>query len=110
MSIYSELQSNLRRKGIGSYLQNPDQLVVSNQNPAWPDSNCFWVTRRKKIWYVGTWSPAVYEVPLNVDISEVCDAVFHSSTRAIFTVEPALVDQWRLRRLTEEENEQLGFA
>ena len=110
MKSYNELASWLETKGIGSYLQSPDQMVISAENPAMPRSNCFWVTFRKGNWYVVTWSPAAYCVPVAQDIREVCESVFRSSEIAIYTVAPELVERFGLRRLTDNEMGEAGLV
>src|SRR2546425_917097 len=110
MSVYLELEQYLETKGIGSYLQNADQLVVSDDNPAMPSSNSFWVTHKNDAWYIGTWLPALYQVPADQDICHVCEIVFRSSSKAIYTIENALSQRFKLRRLTDQETEKLGLA
>jgi hypothetical protein len=107
---YLELQDRLSQKGIGSYFQNEDQLVISNENPAVPSTNSFWVTRKGHGWYLGTWLPAVYEGASDADLSTVCEAVFRSSDTALYTINPDLAKDLHLRRLTIQEVEQLGLA
>ncbi len=110
MSNYLELDRSLKAKGIGCYVQGPDQLVVSDENPAMPSTNTFWVTHKNGHWYIGTWLPAVYLVPTDLKISDVCEIVFRSSPKAIYTIDNALAEQLKLRRLTEQEVDLLGFA
>lgn len=100
----------MEAKGIGSYLQNPDMMVISNENPAWPQSNSFWVTFRKGSWYIITWLPAAYFLPADKNISAVCEAVFRSSATAIYTVAPELVERLGLRRLTDDEMDEAGLV
>jgi hypothetical protein len=110
MSAYHELAEGLRAKGIASHFQNSDQLVVANENPAMPGSNCFWVTNKNDKWYIGTWLPAVYRVPPEQNICHVCETVFRSSPTAIYRSERALAASLKLRRLALKEIEKLGFA
>lgn len=110
MNSYTELVQCLKAKGVNSYLQNAHQLVVSSQNPAMPNSNCFWVTITNERWYLGTWLPAIYQVPCDRDICSVCDLVLRSSSRAIYTVDATLVESLGLRRLDEQEAESLGLS
>ena len=110
MNTYAELETLLVAKGIGSYHQGPDRLVISNANPALPGSNCFWVTIKAGRWYIGTWLPAVYQVPVDVEISGVCEAVFGSSTQAIYTIDRALADRLGLKRLSVQDLEELALG
>jgi len=106
---FAELAHCLHNKGIGSYLQNPDLLVVSNEYPAMPSSNCYWVRKWNDAWHIGTWLPAAYLVPNEQDICLICQTIFRSAPTAIYTVDTDLAAQLGLRRLTEEEITQMGF-
>jgi len=110
MSSYAEVGKWLESKGIGCYLQGPDQMIVSEKNPAMPGSNCFWLTLRETDWYIGTWLPAAYHVPPAQDIQEVCESVFRSSTTAIYSISNDLVTRFNLHRLTDKQMEELGFT
>jgi hypothetical protein len=110
MQSYVELGKWLSTKGIASYFQGPDQMVISCQNPATPSSNCFWVSLKGGKWYLATWLPAVYCLPNVQDSPEACESVFRSSTTAIYTIAPDIVARYNLRRLSEGEIENLGLA
>ena len=109
-SPYEKLAAQLRAIGIATHLQNPDQMVVSNRNPATPTLNCFWVSRRNGVWYIGTFLPAVYEIHPDQDPGQACEAVFKSSQTAIYVVDPELAERLKLRRLDVGELRQKGFA
>jgi hypothetical protein len=107
MDSYVELADWLKRKRIGSYMQAADRLVVSNENPARPGRNCFWVTRKGGHWFLGTFLPAAYRVPVAEDIGPLCETVFHSSPTAVYTIDPSIISRYRLLVLTDEEAEAL---
>src|SRR6185312_7437805 len=106
MNSYQQLADCLHQRGIDSYFQNPEMLVVSGQNPAMPGSNSFWVTRIGEEWFIGTWLPAVYKATDGEKICDVCEAVFKSSPTAIYSVAPDLAAKLNLRRLTTSEMEE----
>jgi hypothetical protein len=108
MNAYQQLADCLFARGIESYFQNPELLVLSGQNPAMPSSNSFWVTLKGAEWFIGTWLPAVYRADAE-RICDICEAVFKSSPSAIWNVEPDLAAKLNLRRLTPDEMETLGF-
>ena len=83
-------------------------LVVSNENPAWPGSNSFWVTKKDQVWFLGTWAPAIYRIPSNQDVVKICEVVFRSSSRAIYAIEGSMVEEFKLDKLTDEEMESFG--
>jgi hypothetical protein len=105
----TDLAQCLAEKGVGSYLQNPDQLVVANSNPALPSGNCLWVSQIESVWCIGTWLPCAYLLPKDQSVCEVCAAVFHSSKEAIYDIDPILVRRFRLRRLSDDELSNLGW-
>jgi len=107
---YVDLADYLQGEGIKSYMQNPDLIVISNNYPALPSSNCFWAALRDNVWYVGTWLPAVYQVPAETNVGVVCKRVYESSSRAIYSIDADLATNLRLRELDEQEMERLGFA
>jgi hypothetical protein len=110
MDAYTELANYLGDAGIGSYMQNPNLLVISSNYPALPSSNCFWAAMRDSAWYIGTWLPAVYQVPTDANVGAVCKQVYESSSRAIYTVDPELAARLHLRELDEPEMAHLGFT
>jgi len=106
---YQYLADCLHARGIGNFLQNPELLVVSGQNPAMPNSNSFWVTKKSQNWFIGTWLPAVYQVKDEERLCDICESVFHSSTTAIYHIEPGLAATLNLHRLTSAEMTKLQF-
>ena|SRR5690349_10787663 len=109
MNSYQQLAESLHDRGIGSFLQHPEMLVVSGQNPAIPSSNSFWVTKKGEEWFIGTWLPAIYQAVNGKQLCDICEAVFRSSSTAIYSVAPDLAAKLNLRRLTSSEMEKLGF-
>lgn len=110
MNMFQHLAEWLEGRGIGSYLQSPEQLVVSSENPALPTSNCFWVRKKNGEWYIGTWLVAAYHVPPSQEIGRACELVYRSSSKAMYTIDSLLAERLELRRLTDEEMEELGFT
>jgi hypothetical protein len=109
MESYQQLADCLHARGIESFLQHPELLVISNQNPAMPDSNSFWFTKKDDVWFIGTWLPAIYQVADEKQICDICEAVFKSSPTAIYSVAPDLAAKLNLRRLTDSEMAECGF-
>jgi hypothetical protein len=91
-------------------MQESDQMIISGQNPAKPNTNCLWVTLRGADWYLGTWLPSAYHVLVPECIHEICESIFRSSSTAIYTIDPQLTGRHKLRRLSDEEIEELGFV
>lgn len=109
MDCYQQLAECLHVRGIESFLQNPEMLVVSGQNPAMPGSNSFWVTKRGEDWFIGTWLPAVYKVADEKRLCDICEAAFKSASSAIYSIEPDLAAKLNLSPLTDSEVEDYGF-
>lgn len=110
MNDYTDVARRLESKGIGNYFQNRDQLVVSNENPPTPASNTFWLTNRRGQWYLGTWLPAVYQVPKDRDVAEICEIVFRSSEKALYVIDAPIAMDLNLRRLSDHEAAELGLV
>lgn len=109
-NAYTELAKRLASKGIASYFQNSEMLVISDENPATPASNTFWLTNRSGQWYLATWMPAVYEVPKDRDLAEVCEIVFRSSEKAMYAIDAPVALDLNLRRLSDDEAAELGLV
>ena len=105
--MYDKLISCLERKRISAFFQNPSQLVVSAGIPNFPTVNSFWVTQVREQWYLSTWLPAVYRIPKEQNICELCAEVPQSSQTAIYRVEEHHVAKYGLERLSEEEADSL---
>jgi hypothetical protein len=109
MNTYQQLAERLHARKIGSFLQNSDLLVISGENPAMPHSNSFWVTKKDRAWFIGTWLPTIYLVADEKQLCDICEAVFKSSPTAIYTVAPDLTTKLNLHRLTNSEMKERGF-
>jgi hypothetical protein len=103
MMSYITLQNWLAARGIGSFMQNPGQMVISNKNPPMPGGNCFWVTLKNNDWVIATFLPAAYLVPKDQNIGNLCEAVLGSSATALYRLDESLIKQYNLRELTEDE-------
>jgi len=109
MNAYQQLADCLFARGIESYFQNPELLVLSGQNPAMPSSNSFWVTKKGEEWFIGTWLPTIYKVADEKQLGEICEAVFKSSPTAIYSMAPELAARLNLHRLSNSEMKERGF-
>jgi len=105
--MYSELRAGLAERGITSFLQSPNQLVIAASFPNFPTQNTFWITNRGGVWHVGTFLPTIYQVPAAVDICVVCEEILKSSATAIYKVNDDLVQKHSLTRLSDEQREGL---
>ena len=107
--LYRALISALAERSINAYLQGPDQLVVSTQRgSALPFAgNSFWVSRKGRRWYLCTWGPVCYEVPLQADLSSLCaEFVGHGCCAQTFVPED-LVQRYGLRQVDCDEFDRL---
>jgi hypothetical protein len=102
-AMYNELTECLAKKGIFSFFQKPEQLVVSLAFPHLPENNSFWVTHYQSVWYLCTWLPEMYRVPVNQDMCEVCAGILSSSKEAIYRVDDACIVKYQLDHLKPEE-------
>ena len=105
--MYDDLIACLERKGITSFFQNPNHLVIAAEVPNFPSSNSFWVTIHRGHWHLGTWSPRVYRVPTDQDMCELCADVLRSSETAIYSVAQNLILRFKLEELREKEVDEI---
>ena len=106
---YISLTKALATVGLTAQQSRPDQLIVSTQQgPVWPNTgNSFWLSLKQGFWYLSTWLPAVYRIPKEQNICELCAEVPQSSQTAIYRVEEHHVAKYGLERLSEEEADSL---
>jgi hypothetical protein len=105
--MYDQLVKCLAGRGISTFFQKPNQLVVCSTIPNDPASNSFWVTQLEGSWYLSTWLPAVYRIPDEQDVCAVCAAVLLASPTAIYTVDDQSVEAFGLERLPDGPTEVL---
>ncbi len=101
-----EIQSALRERGLCSYMQNGEQIVVSRQRgPAWPNrGNSFWIGRFGGEWFVVTWMPAAYRVPAEVSVVDVATAFVAVGDEAQHRIPADLVNRFGLTELGPDES------
>ena len=103
--MFEKVISDLNKAGVSSYLQGPGQLVVCTTIPNFPTSNSFWVTCRDGVWFISTWLPAIYRIPLTQQIADVCVAVLKSSQTAAYRISDECIRKFALEELNEREAE-----
>lgn len=103
------MQQELAERGMASYQQQPNQLVVSRQRgPVGPDrGNSFWICRIGGNWYISTWLPHVCRVPAGQSIVEVCEAFVDVGTKAQYRVPDDLVARFSLVEIDVDEFDRL---
>jgi len=105
--MYDLLIASLKDKGINAFLQEPRQLVVTPNVPYLPSFNSFWLAEFMGNWYLSTWLPAIYLIPKDKDICDVCVSVLRSSREAIYVIDETCADSLRLKRLSQDATELL---
>jgi hypothetical protein len=107
--LYKPLIASLAERSVSAYFQQAEQLVISTQaGPAWPFAgNSFWVSRRRRRWYLCTWGPVCYEVPPGKDFVALCTEFVKRGRCAQVFVPSELVQKHDLRQLECEEFERL---
>src|SRR5215472_4882017 len=83
---YIPLIEALGRVGLVAQRNLPDQLIVSaREGLVSPEGgNAFSLSYRAGLWYLSTWLPRHYRVPVNQDIFALCSACIHSRTWAMY--------------------------
>src|SRR5262245_53804192 len=105
---YDALAKALGKLGLTGHMQNEDQLIVSSQDgPVWPNrGSSFWLSHRQGAWYLSTWLPAGYRVPVDQDLVELCLACM-GGTSALYRLPHDVVERFKLQELKEKEYDQL---
>ena len=106
------IQLALRERGMSSYQQQPNQLVVSRQRgPAWPNAgNSFWICRLEEHWYICTWAPRHYRVPSEQSVIDVCEAFVDIGTSAQWCVPADLTARFALVETNVDDFDRLWAA
>jgi hypothetical protein len=106
---YATIIDCLRSRSICTYLQSPDQLVVSRQRrPVLPSgSNSFWLSHQRGRWYLCTWAANCYALPPESDLVGLCEEFLDYASCAQSQVPPRLVDRFELTKLSHHEFEDI---
>jgi hypothetical protein len=115
MSISGEFDdviNALHARGISAYFSAPWSVVVSKQKgPPWPDAgNSFSICKVAGRWYVCTWAPNYYLVPVESSVLEVSAAFVDVGTRAQFVMEDDLMKKFSLQHIDDGEFKRLWDA
>ena len=106
---YIALSEALAAAGLTGQRSRPDQLIVSaQQGPVWPNGgNSFWLSQTQGVWYLSTWLPVCYRVPVNQDIVQLCLACMAVGTSAMYRVPPDIVTRFELQEIDDRQYERL---
>ena len=106
---YDSMRAALAELGFASYMQNQSQLVVSSQEgPVWPNrGNSFWLSLQKGAWYLSTWLPASYRIPVGQDVLALCSTCMLASGTAMYRVPADIISRFGLQELDEAEFDSL---
>ena len=106
---YIALAEALAAAGLTGQRSRPDQLIVSAQQcPVWPNrGNSIWLSQAQGVWYLSTWLPVCYRVPVNQDIVALCVACMAVGTSAMYRVPPDIVARFELQEIDERPYERL---
>src|SRR5262245_33223188 len=75
ISRLQKLEERLRLRGVSTAIRNDTSTgmrLICLRSPT--DGPCFWVhhSQRTNQWYLGTWLPCIYAIPVGTDILNVC--------------------------------------
>ena len=104
-----ELAGLLTASGLSVVQPAEGHLIVSVQEgPVWPGcGNSFRMSCVAGVWYLSTWNPICYRIPLHQDLVGLCESCMRCSTSAMYKVPPDLVARYELVELTDEDYELL---
>jgi hypothetical protein len=106
---YASLADALSSVGLTAQQMRPNQLVVSTQQgPVWPNrGNSFWLSYQGTIWYLSTWAPICYRIPIHQDIVALCSACMEVGDSAMGRVPDDLVSRFGLEQIDYREFDRL---
>jgi hypothetical protein len=109
LDSYNDLTEALAAAGLTAQRSRPDQLIVSaQQGPVLPNrGNSFWLSQNQGVWYLSTWLPACYRVPVKQDIVRLCVACTAVGTSAMYRVPPEIVARFELQEIDDRQYERL---
>lgn len=103
---YDSMTKALVKVGLVCQMLNENQLIVSlQQGPVWPNrGNSFWVSRKQGDWYLSTWLPVGYRLPVDQDVVALCLACMGGDS-AMYRVPAEVIARFKLQELDEKEYE-----
>lgn len=106
---YEFLINGLRSRGVATYFQGPEQLVVSRQRGlVLPFSgNSFWVSFHDGPWYLCTWAPTCYRLPTEKNLVDLCVEFVDYGQSAQAEVPTQLIERFGMTELSGDEFERL---
>jgi hypothetical protein len=106
---YNSLTEALAAAGLTAVRNRPDQLVVSaQQGSVWPNrGNSFWLSHNQGIWYLSTWLPACYRIPVDQNVVALCSACMAVGTSAMYRVPPDIIVRFELQEIDDRHYERL---
>ena len=87
----------------------PDELIVSARpGPVSPGPPTrFLLSCREGVWYLSTWSPVHYRVPVKQDVVQLCSACMAAGASARDRVPAEIVTRFKLQEIDDREYEEL---
>ncbi|EAQ79885.1 hypothetical protein [Blastopirellula marina] len=82
-------------------------MLVSGRTKGRLHGNSFRISRRAGQWYLITWAPTVYLLPLDAALTEICLECLKADRNPISEVPAALVDRYQLQELPIEQYDEL---
>ncbi len=101
------LRQSIERAGLSTTIipdASGNRLVCAKESSAEGlRGNSVWIAFRAGEWYLSTWTPAIYRVPVGCDLASlICDIVA-SSESVIYRVSKRLIDAYGLVEIDPEE-------
>jgi hypothetical protein len=96
-AAYYSVMDRLAAKGIRSEFHRPHQLVLPSR---------VWLTCNER-WYISTWTPAIYPVPANVDVTAVCQDCLNWPDDPFYEIPAAICERYGLSRMDDAEFDQV---
>lgn len=105
MEKYRSVIAALVTQDARAEFHSPGQLVVCLEEPVLAGG--IWITWQGR-WFISTWTPAIYWVPEDIDIVELCLACVRWEGDPFHTIPDPIATRFRLRRLDQSEVDELN--
>lgn len=103
------ITDSLRSVGISCDERGTGRFIISSQTgPIFPNGgNSFWLLFKDGAWYLSTWLPVSYRIPVTQDVIALCSACMKAVSSAMYFVPDEISERFGLEMIPDEDLELL---
>jgi hypothetical protein len=80
-----------------------DRLVCASEGGDWGLGGCsFWVAIRNGRWFIATWTPHIYEIPIADDVSRLVIDVLANNHRRCYEIDRNIRERFGLTEVADD--------